>query len=155
MITNFLQSRATARGLVGNIAHNSSIQINNTEILEDAAAATGHFDQIKAEQERNEDMALKYVREIKKLAKNKEAIRQLLLKEINRHNINKTITDQISNLISTHMPLMIRAIKERKHFKKMAIDFSLRKQFLEIINSLEEKPKKKQLIFLIKKLNRI
>ena len=90
---------------MGNIAHNSLIQINNTETLEDAAAATGHFDHMKAEQERSEDMALKYVREIKKLAKNKEAERQLLFKEINRQNINKALTDQISNLIGTHIHL--------------------------------------------------
>lgn len=152
MITNFLQSRVTAGGLLENIMQNAALPFNNTELLEDAAAASGHFDTVNDEYKKNEDLALKYVREIKKLTRNKEAVKQLLFKEINRNNINKEITDQISNLIGSHMPLMIKAIKEKKHFKKMAVNFSLRRQFLEIIDSLEERTQKEAAFFFNRKI---
>ncbi|NQY79662.1 MAG: hypothetical protein HRT47_05055 [Candidatus Caenarcaniphilales bacterium] len=152
MITNFLQSRATGEGMLGNIWQNSALPFNNTELLEDAAAASGQFDRVKSEHEKNEDLALRYVREIKKLTRNKEAVKQLLFKEINRNKINKELTDKISNLIGTHMPLMIKAIKEKKHFKKMAVNFSLRKQFLEIIDSLEESTQKEAAFFFNRKV---
>lgn len=152
MIANFLQSSENDGAMLGNIMQNPALRFNNIELLEDAAAVSGHFDSINQEQKKNEDLALKYVREIKKLTNNKDAVKQLLFKEINRNNINKEVTDRISNLIGTHIPLFIKAIKEKKYFKKMAVNFSMRKQFLEIIDSLEEKTQKEAAFFFNRKM---
>ena len=156
MVSNYLQSKATAGGILGQIMQNPAFQYNS-EIQEDAAAGTGIFDKKDTEirKKRNEDLALKYVREIKKLTQNREAVKQLLFQEINRENINKKLADQISLLIGTHMPLLIDAIRDRKHFKKMAVNYSLRKQFIDLIGKLEDDTQKEASFYFNRKMAQI
>ena len=152
MINRFLRSKAIVKGLWGTMMPNSLYQFSNVEVMEDSMGSSGVSDAEATASKNKEDLALRYVREIERLAKTKRDTKHFLFHEVNRLNLNKELTDKISNLVGTHVPLFVKAIRERRYFKKMAVNFTVTKQLLELIDSLEEQTQKEASLFYTRKL---
>jgi len=100
---------------------------------------------------REEDL---YLEAIKDLAASHREAKKLLKNELDKYRLNKNLSEYISELVLSFMPNYINAIKSAHFYKRLAIEFNLKKKFIEFLESLDFPLREEASLFFTKEIQR-
>jgi hypothetical protein len=79
-----------------------------------------------------------YLKAIIDLTASHRESKELLKSELNRHKLNTKLNEDIESLVRASIPHYIEAIKKGHFYKRLAVEFNLKKKFIEFIEFLDE-----------------
>ena len=100
---------------------------------------------------REEDL---YLEAIKDLASSHREAKKLLKTELDKYRLNEKLTEYISELVLSFMPNYTNAIKAGHFYKRLAIEFNLKRKFIEFTESLDFPIREEASLCLVKEIQR-
>jgi len=79
-----------------------------------------------------------YLSTINELAKSHKEAKELLKAELERYKLNNKVLNQIKTLVQSSLEHYIKALQAGRFYRRLAVEFNLKKKFIELIEFLDE-----------------